>query len=362
MKKRYKLNLKLLSPVHIGTGEVYEPMNFVMDKIKVRKKDGSIGEEARMYIFDEFEFFKNLNPTQKAKFTELVKDTSLNSVFNLHSFVKENKENIKQIAFKKILATNEFYDEYEKKCGQVTQTKGKGFDNIRQKIKEFNQFIIEKTYTSPNSNKALILGSSLKGAISTAYQEWLFKSGKLEKFEITQNKASDKLNEIFKNVLVCDSSEANVTFVGKAKNFKRFKESKQPLSKQIEVIMWNQILTCEICIKNDEILDIVNLAKSCNEHYFPIFKSLFENELAYYELSDKFKDDYSNLALNENQFLLCVGKHGGARAVSIDGLRNIKIMRGKGKEPTYESEETTSWLINSLPFGWVLCEYSEIKD
>ncbi|MDA3057102.1 RAMP superfamily CRISPR-associated protein [Campylobacter sp. VBCF_05 NA6] len=360
MKKRYKLNLKLLSPVHIGTGEVYEPMNFVMDKIKVKTKSGEIKTEGRMFVFDEFEFFKNLNPNQKAEFTKLASDISARAVFGLHSFVKTHKDIAKTIAHKKILAKNEIYEYYDEKCGKIVQSKGGGFDNSRQNFKEFNKFAIEKTYTSPNSNKALILGSSLKGAISTAYQEMLYKEKKISKTKITQNSASEQINEIFKNLLLSDSTEAKGTFVGKAINFKRFKESKQPLYKFIEAILPKQNLECEITINGSENLDISRIARSCNDHYLPIFESLFKGELAHYELSDKFKDEFADLKPQKNQFLLCVGKHGGARAVSIDGLRNIKIMRGKGKAPSFEDEETTSWLINSLPFGWVLCEYNEI--
>ena len=35
--KNYRIKLKPISPIHIGTGEAYEPMNYVID---VDPKDG----------------------------------------------------------------------------------------------------------------------------------------------------------------------------------------------------------------------------------------------------------------------------------------------------------------------------------
>ena len=54
-----------------------------------------------------------------------------------------------------------------------------------------------------------------------------------------------------------------------------------------------------------------------------------------------------------------VGKHSSARAVTVDGVRKIKIMKGKGQKPSFGDEETTIWLINKQPFGWLLCEILE---
>ena len=50
--KNYKIKLKPISPIHIGTGEAYEPMNYVIDK--------GADDRYYMYVFDEFKFFKNL--------------------------------------------------------------------------------------------------------------------------------------------------------------------------------------------------------------------------------------------------------------------------------------------------------------
>ena len=82
------------------------------------------------------------------------------------------------------------------------------------------------------------------------------------------------------------------------------------------------------------------------------------------------KDDFLDICLNlendlkDNEFVLRIGKHSGARATSIDGMRKIKIILGKGKAPATAQEETTTWIVEGdrMPLGWVLCSYEELKD
>lgn len=98
--------------------------------------------------------------------------------------------------------------------------------------------------------------------------------------------------------------------------------------------------------------------QSCNAHYLPLFKSQFDydtDEFTRKSLSDNFVKKYENFTLQKNQFLIKVGKYSGARAVTVDGIRNIKIMQGRGNFRDAK-EETTFWSINQLPFGWLLCE------
>jgi CRISPR-associated protein Csm5 len=108
----------------------------------------------------------------------------------------------------------------------------------------------------------------------------------------------------------------------------------------------------------------------------PIFRSLFLNqvngkkEYIYKYLSNNFYEKYRHFELKPNQYLLRVGKHSGARAVTIDGMRDIKSKisgGGKRRKPNkfeYREDETTTWLFGDksnsnyglLPFGWVLAE------
>jgi CRISPR-associated protein Csm5 len=126
-------------------------------------------------------------------------------------------------------------------------------------------------------------------------------------------------------------------------------------------------------------LDIKEILQSCTSHYMPIFRSLFlsqvngKKEYINKYLASNFYERYRHFELKPNQYLLRVGKHSGARSVTIDGMREIKSKvsgGGKHRKPNkfeYLDEETTTWLFGEksnsnnglLPFGWVI---AEIRD
>ena len=59
---------------------------------------------------------------------------------------------------------------------------------------------------------------------------------------------------------------------------------------------------------------------------------MFEDKEIYRILGKKFKSEYENLKLKPNQFLLRVGKHSGARAVTLNKRKiNVKFAEVTGK-------------------------------
>lgn len=79
--KNYKIKLKPISPIHIGTGEAYEPMNYVIDR--------GADDKYYMYVFDEFEFFKKLDEKSKDEFMKIASDTTGDGILKLQKFIKE---------------------------------------------------------------------------------------------------------------------------------------------------------------------------------------------------------------------------------------------------------------------------------
>ena len=339
--KNYKIKLKPISPIHIGTGEAYEPMNYVIDK--------GMDDKYYMYVFDEFEFFKRLDEKAKDEFMKIASDTTSDGILKMQKFIKEKSSLARKVSYHKIQALKNVAEDYNDKIGKVVQREGGG-------KKVINQLVVEKTFTSPNFKKAIIPGSSLKGAIATAFGEMLYKKSK-----------SYDTKEYFSDFLVADSEVIEShTFASVATNIKRNRVSRdQNESKGIpvryEAINSKSEFKTTFTIKNNK-FGIDELIKACNSHYMPIFVSQFSYETDEFTregLSDKFIEKYEHLKLEDNQFLLRVGKHSGARAVTVDGVRKIKIMRGKGQKPSFGDEETTIWLINKQPFGWLLCEILE---
>ena len=366
-----RVKLTALTPLHIGSGEVYEPTNFIID-------------DDILYEFRDEDFYMALAPIQQKVFMEIVDKNSSDSFIKIHKFIKNNKDIAIKVASVMVRVTSDLQKAYNNKVGNISQIESKN-------IRVFNQFEIQKiqrkqikTQADGYAHTGYIVGSSLKGAISTAYQEFIYKKDGAnvlkEKFQ-SVGKEMDR--NIFREFKVSDSFVTKIgTQIGFALNKERFHyDSHNPqanikLSTYIEVI--DRDSTFEVDISHGR-LDIREILQSCNAHYMPIFKSIFasklnnRNEYINEYLNADFYERYRHFELKPNQYLIRVGKHSGARAVTIEGLRDIKSKvsgGGRSKKPNrWEQlkEETTSWLFgesdkinsNLLPFGWVLCEIIE---
>jgi len=76
--KTYRLKLTALTPIHIGTGEVYEPTNFVID-------------DGYLYEFDEVLFYQSLNELEKKEFFHKLQDYIQIIDFYKNHNLKQNK-------------------------------------------------------------------------------------------------------------------------------------------------------------------------------------------------------------------------------------------------------------------------------
>ncbi len=395
-----RVKITALSPIHIGTGDIYEPSNFVID-----------GDY--LYFFKEENFFKKLPPNDKKEFINI----SQRNIFQIWKFVSLRKEIAKSIYRYKVKISSGLKEEYKNNLGKPTQVSkdGRVF---------FNQFQIQKSLRLSNKNICYIPGSSIKGAIRTALENI---------FNWTDN-------NIYKEVLISDSSPREVyELIGYALNKERFEDNLIGPKTFVEVIMSTPSYKSEFEFdlnfkkyKDNKIhISKKDIIEACNRHYKPLFDSMFEDKEIYKILGKKFKSEYENFKLKPNQFLLRIGKHSGARAVTLDKRKiNVKFAEVKGKniddklyklikkskkEPEiigdlaledrflnekekkiqdifwdyYESienpeplkedlekkklrdikgvlkEETTTWVFgyknslqenSHLPFGWVLCE------
>jgi CRISPR-associated protein Csm5 len=420
--KRYKIKATALSPIHIGTGEAYEPTSYVINKEK---------EKYYLYYFKEENFFKSLSKIDKTNFLNLINNDSQESIFNLYKFISLRKNIIKNCYFYKVLTTSSLAEEYYKKLGKPTQV------SIKKGIKEYNQFQINKSLRNLNSKKLYIPGSSIKGAINTALSENLFWY--------------DKENKNFhKELIISDLiPKTSYEIIGYSLNKERFEKELIGPKNYIETIFSNidnkSVFEFDITLKKfDDLnrhLNIKDIINFSNKHYKPLFDDMFKEKEINRVLDKKFKETYNKLTLKENQFLLKIGKHSGAKAVTIEEKRKILVkiaqIQNKRNEKDFNGnirvkrmyrksenenekleelmidfnklndkekrvmkdfeifyfepekleklvrkkqklsinailkEETTSWLFGNknylkenshLPFGWLLCEIVEEKE
>lgn len=353
--KNLKIEATSISPIHIGSGDIYEPINFIID-------------DNILYYFKEEDFFNSLNSQQQKTLMNIIEQMKNDSFIKIHKFVKEHKEVAKKIAKIKVATSKGISQKYNNVAGRISNIEARN-------IRVFNKFEIQRTQRKQFKTKSgkylevgYIPGSSLKGAISTAYQEYIYhKEGERNWKNKFQNRRVEE--NIFKNVKISDSKikAYKDLKIGFSLNKERFEDDKTGPSTFIEVLNSGNKFIFDMSLNGFEIKDFIN---SCNNHYKPIFDSLFDEE---YEatgeyLSNNFKK-YQNLKLKPNQFLVRVGKHSGARTVTIDGIRDITVRENKTKK-VQETEETTVWLFgdnenqnqNLLSFGWLLCEIIEEKE
>ena len=351
-----KVKMTLLSPVHIGTGQDYEPTNFIID-------------QGYLYEFDETDFYRALNKDDQKNFIHKAESTAPEALFELHTFVKSHKDVAKKVARLKVKVTDGIAKDYQKKVGKAVQHEG------WKKQKVFNKFQIPRTLRNPNTTYPYIPGSSIKGSLSTAIQEAFF-----HKSEALYKKYFDVKNptqSFMKNLLVSDATPLRIgSKIGYSLNKERFEDNQDGPKNKIEIIVPTSEYEVTFSTRMYEphlVFGLEELKIFSNTHYLPLFRNMMESYTVFNSkeiddyindyFSDSFYESFRNMKLKENQFLLRVGKHSGAKAVTIEGLRQIRVRESKKQWKTYD-QETTTWLFgesehqndNLLPFGWVLCE------
>ncbi len=133
---RYRFKIIARSPLHIGSGKVYEPTNFVID-------------DGKLYEFDEMLFYKALKPIDRRKFINKLQDW-----IEIIKFYKEHRNIAKTISIFSLPVT----DSVEKRYNTVINKDG---------TRNTNQFEIQRIQRNPNSRMAIIPGSSIKGMLDT---------------------------------------------------------------------------------------------------------------------------------------------------------------------------------------------------
>lgn len=199
----YKLKISTLSPVHIGTGEAYEPTNFVID-------------EHKFYHFDEVLFYKSLDDLDKQSL-----NTKMQDYMQVIDFYKSKKSKAKNIANFECNASKRVQTQYDKKMN----LDGKKNQNLLE---------IQTTFKNPNTFRAIIPGSSIKGMLDTAL--------KIYSPKVCENDARQ-------NLIVSDamllSGGTEIGFADR-KHRDPQKQSKQGIYQIIEVITPKSEFICTI--------------------------------------------------------------------------------------------------------------------
>lgn len=376
-----------LTPVHIGCGMDFDPTNYVI-------------EGGLLYHFDPS--MAALAEADRAALRNALKGSGPDMLLRVQKFFHERRSTFAGVASHCVPVAVGVAGQYEARIGHTAQRENDG-------ARVVNQLEIERTAHHPHTGTPYLPGSSLKGAMRTA---WLDKLNGGASHNPNDRNANDLEKRLlgggfhadpFRLVKVSDAAGDGVASkVYFSTNHKKREvkdkagaivEAKGPAARR-EAIMGGQFRAMEGEIRFDglpgvgepsdpqgrpktpavsrRIPSFTDIAKACNRYY----AKRLEAESRVLD-ERRFADPLWLQSLNAvvaglkdeldagRVMLLRVGRHSGAENVTLDGVRNIKIMTARGMPPDYSSAGAkTLWLAaeterdrsGMLPFGWVIVE------
>lgn len=362
--------LHALSPLHIGCGEVYEPTSFWMD----------VATQS-FVLFDPADLLRSLGTDERRRFDAACSGTDLLAVMKLVRSL-----GAKAPALARIPVPQDLVKRYE----EVLSSPAK--DQWGQK-KVLNQFLLERTSFLPYGNLPYVPGSSLKGSIRTALLNHLQggRSGHLDarrprelEQELLQYRNFDM--DPFRLLKVPDLLPALgfSTRVLFAHNVKKrggdvagrgpvqYLETIQPGSRFEGVLRLDAPLPAAGIRLPLTLKDLVAAARQFYEHRF----HREAEEMQQIGLHQQVENLERALAeargrLGPSAVLVRVGRHSGAEALTLDGIRQIRIMTGPGKPARTGDQATTLWLASESrdparkemlkAFGWAVLELAPVE-
>ena len=337
--KAFKLKCEVLSPIHIGAGDEIDPLDYIIQ-----------GE--RLYRISFERFVSEMNGTERTEFEGLLDKGDLISIrkyVSEHISVDKNSLYSTEVSPKVVTL-------YNAKIGDIQ-----------------NQLLINSFIRTEGKAKLLIPGSSIKGAVRTAVISELAKSSNLPKpkdfkeeyeFEAKVLGYKDGKDDPFRGVKIRDKTLNNdATIIREVRNISK-KNGGVLQSNDIQIIcevshssITGKSVEFETEMFFDEVLFSTHflskiltneqIVKSCNNFYRD--KMSKEHEKFYkYSGVEKCSMQLLNTPLDENSFLLRMGRFSGVESVTLDNYRNPKPPGNKTAWGT-----TRNLVEGRYPMGWV---------
>ncbi|WP_367026811.1 RAMP superfamily CRISPR-associated protein [Methylococcus sp. ANG] len=395
----YRLHITPLSPIHIGSGESYEPTNYVI-------------EDDLLHEFDTGAVMAALPAQDRKELLSIVSGKpNPDMIKAVQRFFHARRNRLMPWSRHCVPVLPQVARMYASRVGQAANQEGDGGQVL-------NRLEIDRTAFNPISRAPVLFGSSLKGAIRTALLDKINGGARaterkgLHEFQGRllgyrdpktgrQSLELDPLRLVHLSDLAWrESSGLTATAVHLAVNRKKtpVKDEKGQLRKAMGENLY-QILECVSPWRyrafsgqlNLQRLDglprqeqlparefrysMEALATACNRFYLPVLagetKLLKERGFADQHwcetIQNTLKQSQDRLEAGQ-AFVLRVGRHSGAESITVSGTRKIKILKGKGQQPDEADAAKTLWLAaetkdqnaDLLPFGWLLVEIGPV--
>lgn len=376
------LRLTPLTPIHIGCGIDFEPTNYVID-------DGVL------YHFDPAQV--PLKPQDRKALIDAANDKRA-ALSCIQGFFHDRRDTYAAHARQVVAVAAGVAEQHSQRIRQIAQREANGRNVI-------NLLEIERTMHHPHSGVPYLPGSSLKGAMRTAWLDQINQGRSRLADDRNANGLEKRLLEgsfhtdPFRLIDVADASGSGVVskvyFSTNHKKRQVFKDEmeltgKGPATRR-ECLVGGQhaALTGELRVdalpgqsRGDKVpgqrIEPKALAAACNRYYVQRLDKLLalleQRGFASPEWCAGVRRLLAALRPTFERgeaFLLRVGRHSGAESVTLDGVRDIRIMQGRGMPARFADEATTVWLAaerenitrgDLLPFGWLLVERADAPE
>jgi len=349
MPETITFHIETVAPIHIGCDETYEPMGYVVDEAK-----------QVLRAFDPLDFIRALNPADKTRFGAICANGTIESLQEIYKFMQG-----RTFPGHIVNLCSGFLGHYKKTLSLAP----KDFK------KELNQFTIARTAFNPHTGKPYIPGSSIKGALRTAWLNGVQRQRPVAKNDRRKGKelekellddgdfASDPLRMLkVSDFMPVGNVRTRIVYaVNEKKKLSKF-GAKGPYQ-ILEVIEPGSRFEGTIVVNDPPSRELIS---------HPIERQALLNSATrfYGEELRRENTELGQIGLSgmhpgtpASGFLLRVGRHSGAESVTIDGHRSIRVMQGKDKPAINLDHATTFWLAaeeskpadrgHLRPFGWV---------
>lgn len=395
--KSRRLWITPLSPVHMGTDEDYAPTNYVM-------------EDDALYEFDETGLSR-LPQIERDKLQGILKGKATPDMLKkVQGFFFQNRERLLPGAINIVRVSEELAALYRARVGKAANIESGGREAQ-------NKLEIERASYNPADRRLYLPGTGLKGAIRTALLDSENDGAPARRNtrnrDLQQDLFKYSMRDLHKDpmrlVQVGDSAWHGPEGLNSAEILFAVNRKKNPVQKNGELIQSKaekenlyQLLECAAPFRFRAFQGLLNItdladvgknhpgtpelrfsfediATACNRFYRPVFDREIETLRKRGYLDTEWRSMVNDLLdgpelkkrLDANEaFLLRVGRHSGAESVTLNGVRSIRIMQGRGEKPTWEPSAKTLWLATGSrndqrylrPFGWLLVEMTKMGE
>ncbi len=407
--QHYTLKYTPLSPIHIGTGDSYEPTNYVI-------------KEQTLYEFDTGSSVAAFSEAERQELLRILSGRpERNMLSSVQKFFYDRRDAIIPFAINAVPVFEGIANFYDSRIGKIANQEKNGQNVI-------NKLEIERCAYNPITRHPVLLGSSVKGAVRTALLDWLnnrktlirvtdrktgkprkensqemqqrlfgFRAGKFELDPMRLIHLSDAhwtANQTLPKTQICmtvnrkkqrvldDNGKERPSQSENNKNLNKLLESVQPFHLRAFSATLNlqQTQNLSPALAGEKIpkqpFSLTDIAQACNAHYVPLLlqemdlleKRGFIDNTWQKNIQDLLASIKTDLEQG-HAMIIRVGRHSGAEAVTLDGVRQIKIMTGKDPHTkkmrsSFEDKTKTLWLAAEYkeqrtglrPFGWLLIE------